>query len=129
MPHSRTFKPCVDSYRQLRGNPNARTIVFAIVSASRVEQKGSAMKNLSRGQIVLIAVLVALLILPVIWAVSVWNDTGDVVMDKHGWIALGLGTFFSLLIGCGLMALMFFSSRSGHDEAADPLRKEKPPAE
>ncbi len=87
------------------------------------------MKNLSRGQIVLIAVLVALLILPVIWAVSVWNDTGDVVMDKHGWIALGLGTFFSLLIGCGLMALMFFSSRSGHDEAADPLRKEKPPAE
>lgn len=87
------------------------------------------MKNLSRGQIVLIAVLVALLILPVIWAVSVWNDTSDVVMDKHGWIALGLGTFFSLLIGCGLMALMFFSSRSGHDEAADPLRKEKPPAE
>ena len=87
------------------------------------------MKNLSRGQIVLIAVLVALLILPVIWAVSVWNDTGDVVMDKHGWIALGLGTFFSLLIGCGLMAPMFFSSRSGHDEAADPLRKEKPPAE
>ena len=78
---------------------------------------------------ILIAVLVALLILPVIWAVSVWNDTGDVVMDKHGWIALGLGTFFSLLIGCGLMALMFFSSRSGHDEAADPLRKEKPPAE
>ena len=87
------------------------------------------MKNLSRGQIVLITVRVALLILPVIWAVSVWNDTGDVVMDKHGWIALGLGTFFSLLIGCGLMALMFFSSRSGHDEAADPLRKEKPPAE
>ena len=87
------------------------------------------MKNLSRAQIVLIAVLVALLILTAIWAVSVWNDTGDVVMDKHGWIALGLGTFFSLLIGCGLMALMFFSSRSGHDEAADPLRKEKPPAE
>jgi hypothetical protein len=41
-------------------------------------------------------------------------------MDKHGWIALGLGTFFSLVIGCGLMALMFFSSRSGHDEAATP---------
>ena len=41
-------------------------------------------------------------------------------MSKHGWIALGLGTFFSLVIGCGLMALMFYSSRSGHDEAATP---------
>jgi hypothetical protein len=51
--------------------------------------------------------------------------------DKHGWIVLGLGTFFSLLIGCGLMALMSFSSRSGHDDAADPFteRREPPPHE
>jgi hypothetical protein len=41
-------------------------------------------------------------------------------MSVHGWIALGLGTFFSLVIGCGLMALMFFSSRSGYDDAASP---------
>jgi hypothetical protein len=46
-------------------------------------------------------------------------------MSTHGWIALGLGTFFSLLIGCGLMALMFFSSRSGHDEAASPHFRER----
>ncbi|MEH2520955.1 hypothetical protein V1279_006528 [Bradyrhizobium sp. AZCC 1610] len=88
------------------------------------------MRRLSPGQIALIAVLVALLILTGIWATMVWNSSGDVVMDKHGWIALGLGTFFSLLIGCGLMALMFFSSRSGHDDAADPFRKRRePPAE
>ena len=43
-------------------------------------------------------------------------------MDKHGWIALGLGSFFSLVIGCGLMALMFFSSR-GYDERRS-LQKE-----
>jgi len=49
------------------------------------------------------------------------------VMGKHGWIALGLGTFFSLVIGCGLMALMFFSNRSGHDDAADPFRKSREP--
>jgi len=88
------------------------------------------MRSLSRGQIVLIAALIALLILTGIWVTTVWNATGDVVMDKHGWIALGLGTFFSLLIGCGLMALMFFSSRSGHDEAADPFRDRRdPPAQ
>jgi hypothetical protein len=29
---------------------------------------------------------------------------------------------------CGLMALMFYSNRSGHDDAADPFRKKpKPP--
>jgi len=40
---------------------------------------------------------------------------------------MGLGTFFSLLIGCGLMALMFYSSRSGHDDVADPFRRKPSP--
>ncbi|MEH2507959.1 hypothetical protein V1290_006770 [Bradyrhizobium sp. AZCC 1578] len=88
------------------------------------------MRNLSFGQVGLLVILLALLGLTGVWAVSVWNATSDAVMDKHGWIALGLGTFFSLLIGCGLMALMFFSSRSGHDDAADPFRERRePPAE
>jgi hypothetical protein len=88
------------------------------------------MRSLNPGQVALIVVLLALLILTGVWATTVWNAAGNVVMDKHGWIALGLGTFFSLLIGCGLMALMFFSSRSGYDEAADPFRKrQEPPAE
>ncbi|ANW00307.1 hypothetical protein [Bradyrhizobium icense] len=85
------------------------------------------MRSLSLGQIALIVVLIALLMLTGFWATSVWNAAGDTVMDKHGWIALGLGTFFSLLIGCGLMALMFFSSRSGHDDAADPFRTRREP--
>ena len=67
------------------------------------------MKRLSAGQIVILTVLVGILILTIVWATSVWN-TGEAVMDKHGWIALGLGTFFSLLIGCGLMALMFLAA-------------------
>ncbi len=71
------------------------------------------------GQIALLAILAILLIVTAVWATSVWNAS-RVDIGKHGWIALGLGTFFSLLIGCGLMALMFFSSRSGHDEAANP---------
>lgn len=88
------------------------------------------MHKLSFSQIALLVVLGGLLVLTGIWAISVWNASGDAVMDKHGWIALGLGTFFSLLIGCGLMALMFFSSRSGHDDAADPFRRRRrPPAE
>ena len=85
------------------------------------------MKRLGMGQIILLAALLLILILTAVWAISVWNASGEAVMDKHGWIALGLGTFFSLLVGCGLMALMFFSSRSGHDEAADPFRRKQEP--
>jgi hypothetical protein len=87
------------------------------------------MRRLGVGQLIVLAVLMVILMVTAVWAVSVWNATGDAVMSVHGWIALGLGTFFSLLIGCGLMALMFFSSRSGHDDVADPFRKREPPVE
>ena len=76
--------------------------------------------SLSGGQFVLLAALAAILIMTIVWATYVWTSSDDVPMSQHGWIALGLGTLFSLVIGCGLMALMFFSSRSGHDEAATP---------
>jgi len=87
------------------------------------------MQRNGAGQIILLVVLVILLILTGIWAVSIWNASSGVELGKHGWIALSLGTFFSLLIGCGLIALMFFSSRSGHDDAADPFRHKGEPRE
>jgi hypothetical protein len=34
----------------------------------------------------------------------------------HAVIATILGVFFSVLLGCGLFALAFFSNKSGHDE-------------
>jgi hypothetical protein len=34
-----------------------------------------------------------------------------------GYVAMTLGIIFSLVIGCGLMALMFYSSRHGYDDA------------
>ena len=85
------------------------------------------MKRMGVGQLVLLAVLVFICIAAIVWAVSVWNVTSNIEMSIHGWIALGLGTFFSLLIGCGLMALMFYSSRSGYDERADFLGNENHP--
>ena len=80
----------------------------------------------NRGQIAILAVLIALLILVIIWAVSVWTSSAGVEMGKHGWIALFLGTFFSLVIGCGLMALMFFSSWSAARKGSSPSRAKGP---
>jgi hypothetical protein len=44
-----------------------------------------------------------------------WNLT-DVAMPLTGYVAMGLGILFSLVLGVGLMGLMFYSHRHGYDE-------------
>jgi hypothetical protein len=62
-----------------------------------------------------LAVLLGLLV-AVSWSMyRVWVHF-DTPMSVHGWIALVLGVVFSLIVGIGLMALMFVSSRRGYDE-------------
>jgi len=41
----------------------------------------------------------------------------------HAVIATILGVFFSVLLGCGLFALAFFSDKSGHDEDVTTLSR------
>jgi TRAP-type C4-dicarboxylate transport system permease small subunit len=57
----------------------------------------------------LVLVLLALLAATLWWSVYAWNSV-DVEMSIHGYIAMILGIVFSLVIGCGLMAIMFYSS-------------------
>ena len=64
-----------------------------------------------------VAALLGLLVLAVMFMVSAWTRT-NAEMSVHGWVALSLGVFFSLVIGCGLMALVFYSSRRGYDDRA-----------
>jgi hypothetical protein len=52
-----------------------------------------------------------------------WNLV-DVEVPAWGWVAMGLGAGFSILVGGGLMALIFYSSRKGYDE---PPRRIDPP--
>jgi ABC-type amino acid transport system permease subunit len=40
----------------------------------------------------------------------------DVEIPLTGWIALAGGVVLSVALGAGLMALSFYSSRSGHDD-------------
>ena len=42
-----------------------------------------------------------------------------------GWLMLGLGIFFTLLVGFGLMALVFYSSRAGFDEPPEVVQEKK----
>ncbi len=75
-------------------------------------------------QTLLIVVLFGMLLFAIVWSMMAWTSAEEVTMSIHGWIALSLGTIFSLVIGCGLMALMFYSSRSGYDETATPKFRE-----
>src|SRR5262245_34409977 len=50
------------------------------------------------------------------WAVGLWMSVEGPPMPATGYVAMWLGIVFSLVIGCGLMALMFYSSRCGYDE-------------
>jgi len=75
--------------------------------------------------ILLLFVLLGFLALALSFMVSAWQGS-TARMSVHGWIALSLCVFFSVLIGCGLMALMFYSSRRGYDERArgEPERRD-----
>ena len=52
-----------------------------------------------------------------------WTETGAAAggeaMSGNGMAALVIGAIGSLFLGGGLMALIFFSSRRGYDDAAD----------
>jgi hypothetical protein len=62
--------------------------------------------------------LIVLLAVALGFAVYAWNAIEGPAIPGGGYLAMGLGIGFSLLIGCGLMALLFYSSRHGYDEPA-----------
>jgi hypothetical protein len=62
-----------------------------------------------------IFVLLALLVGAVYVGYVGWNLT-DVAMPVTGYVAMWLTIVVSIIIGVGLMGLVFYSSRHGYDE-------------
>lgn len=71
-----------------------------------------------RPLLLLVGTLGGILIVAVVMAVAAMSGLGDVRMSGHGWFAMGLGIVFTLGLGGGLMALVFYSARRGYDDAA-----------
>ncbi len=73
----------------------------------------------------LIVVLVAILGAALAFSWHVWTTVGadqsqgGMAMNGNGVAALIIGAVATLLVGGGLMALVFYSSRRGYDDAAD----------
>jgi hypothetical protein len=70
--------------------------------------------------------LVALLAAAVGFAIYSWNAIEGPSIPTGGYVAMWLGIVFSIIVGCGLMALVFYSSRRGYDA---PPRYETPDEE
>ena len=61
-----------------------------------------------------------------LWAAyEMWN-TVVVDMPAWGWMVIIVGGGLSLLVGFGLMALMFYSSRHGYDDPARHIERDRP---
>lgn len=62
-----------------------------------------------------LVVLGAFLVAAVVYAVNAWSDLAGTSMSSMGWLFLILGIVFTIGVGGGLMALVFYSSRHDYD--------------
>lgn len=63
----------------------------------------------------LVIVLLGMLTAVGYFAYSAFSVEGEPI-PTEGYVALALGAGFSVVVGIGLMMLLFFSSRRGYDE-------------
>jgi hypothetical protein len=76
----------------------------------------------SFGTIVLVVVLFGILAGAVWYAAYAWMSVDGPPMPASGYIFMALGVVLSLLVGFGLMGLIFYSSRRGYDEDGNDQR-------
>jgi len=67
----------------------------------------------------IILALFALLAVSVWFAGAAWERFGGEPMPLYGYVAIAGGVLVSLLVGGGLMGLVFYSSRHGYDDEAN----------
>jgi len=64
----------------------------------------------------LVIALLALLAFALWFAASAWVHLAGDEIPLYGYLAIAGGVLFSLLVGGGLMALVFYSNRHGYDD-------------
>jgi hypothetical protein len=67
----------------------------------------------------IIIALFVLLVLAIWFAGSAWVHLGGDEIPLYGYFAIAGGVLVSLLVGGGLMALVFYSARHGYDDGAN----------
>jgi hypothetical protein len=76
------------------------------------------------GRTLLIASLLGLLALSFWFAYDQWASV-SVEIPWWGWLAILAGGGLSLVVGVGLMALVFYSHRHGYDERGQTFERDE----
>ncbi|MFW6077216.1 MAG: hypothetical protein ACOC71_05665 [Hyphomicrobiales bacterium] len=76
------------------------------------------------GSIAVVAALLAILAASIWFAVQGWMAVEGPAIPVAGYVAMAAGVILSLVVGVGLMSLVFYSRRHGYDDAADRGRSE-----
>jgi cation transporter-like permease len=76
------------------------------------------------GSLAVMAPLLAILAASVWFAVHGWMAIEGGAISVAGYVAMAAGVTFTLIVGVGLMSLVFYSHRHGYDDAADRGRSE-----
>jgi hypothetical protein len=71
------------------------------------------------GTAALVLALLAILGASMWFALQAWTSIDGPPIPTQGYVAMILGVVFSIAIGAGLMALVFYSSRHGYDDASN----------
>lgn len=85
--------------------------------------------HLGVGSWILLGVLLALLAATSFVAYLGWTledgiEASTIEVSPAGYVAMAAGVLFSVVVGSGLMTLIFYSSRSGYDEPPVLLTRE-----
>jgi formate hydrogenlyase subunit 3/multisubunit Na+/H+ antiporter MnhD subunit len=83
----------------------------------RLAEKSPSAYIRSMQKIAVILTLLAFLAASVWFTYYVWAMDEGPPLPASGYVAMALGVLFSLVVGIGLMALVFYSHRHGYDES------------
>lgn len=72
--------------------------------------------RLGRGGWLAVVVLAGFLVASIAYAIHAWNAMSGVGISPAGWVFMSLGVIFTIVVGGGLMALLFYSSRKNYDQ-------------
>ena len=78
----------------------------------------SSIRSMGKGSWAILVILLVLLAGTLFVSYLGWTSGAGTDVPRSGYVALVFGVIFSLVVGFGLMTLVFYSSRQGYDEPA-----------
>lgn len=94
-----------------------------------IDSTAISMRSMGMAGWLVVAVLLTLFVGTVFVSYLGWTSAAGADVPASGYVALVIGVICSLVVGFGLMALVFYSSRAAYDEPARLVQKDDAPSD